>query len=191
MNSNTTYWRCGKSRCRPLVSALTGDKPVETYKSNIFQCVSAGLHVSKSIMLYPQPHNKGGNHKIDIYKQTISAVYTTEKKTRKSYTTKKRRFFLADHAWWSSIAQKTTTFFIPPILCDHEVKLWRRYYVDCNRINGSCIKVHNLIWAQIIAFYEKFIGSKISKKLSSKFSVSSEKLEAAFIAIQNGLDWEL
>lgn len=41
------------------------------------------LYVSKSIILYLRRYNKAGNHKIDIYKQTISAVYTAEKKNKK------------------------------------------------------------------------------------------------------------
>lgn len=33
--------------------------------------------------MYLRQYNKAGNHKIDIYKQTISAVYTAEKKNKK------------------------------------------------------------------------------------------------------------
>lgn len=42
------------------------------------------LYVSKSIILYLRQYNKAGNHKIDIYKQTISAVYTAEKKKQEN-----------------------------------------------------------------------------------------------------------
>lgn len=41
-------------------------------------------YVSKSIVLYLRSYHKGGNHKIDIYKQTISAVYTPEEKRENS-----------------------------------------------------------------------------------------------------------
>lgn len=52
------------------------------------------LYVSKSIILYLRQYNKAGNHKIDIYKQTISAVYTAEKKKNKKILFNKEKEIL-------------------------------------------------------------------------------------------------
>lgn len=62
------------------------------------------LYVSKSIKLYLHQYNKGGNHKIDIYKQTISAVYTTEKKNKEILHNKEKEILPR----WSHMVRQYT-----------------------------------------------------------------------------------
>lgn len=54
------------------------------FTSNAIQCVSGCM------LAYLYPYNKGENHKIDIYRQTISAVYTTKGKRENSTQQRKR-----------------------------------------------------------------------------------------------------
>lgn len=132
---NTWYgwlklWQISLSAFR--ISPHRWYKPVGTWMLNAFQCVAARMLANQSHCTCTYTM-KERNHKIDIYKQAISAVYTARKK-RANFTQQRNgnQFSLADHAWWSSAVQNFSAFCIL-LPCDHvwqlirQVKLVRRY----------------------------------------------------------------
>ena len=108
-------------------------KPIETLCSmlNAFQCVAALMLAHQSYCTCKNTIS-GGNHKIDIYKQGISAVYTPRKKKKREILQNKEMAILPR---WTRMAK----LYSAEPRCSLHLLLWscvakHQAGIDCEKI---------------------------------------------------------